>query len=227
MKKYIVLLVFAFICVVSFSQQRYQATVYLKNGNIIPGVIIEKLPDESIKLKIDDTHILLIQKDEILKMTEEPIQESSDSTHSKFDISAGIGFPELMNIGIKYQVFDQLQIGLSIGGIYFPGIGAVTFSGDIYYHFGGLSKFSEIQPWYGRIGITSYGVADDGEYMWFSYLRIGHELYFSGNFGISLDAGIGLAFDKYVESYTSSNTPIFKSTISFVRVIGVSLFYRF
>ena len=227
MKKDIALLVFAFISVVSLSQQRYQAIVYLKNGNIIPGVIIEKFPDESIKLKIDDTHILVIQKDEILKMTEEPIQEGSDSTHGKFDISAGIGFPELMNIGIKYQVFGQLQIGLSIGGIFLPGIGAVTFSGDIYYHFGGLSKFSDMHPWYGRIGITSYGVADDGEYTWFSYLRIGHELYFSRNSGISLDAGIGLGFDKYVEGYISKNIPIFKSTISFIRVIGVSLFYRF
>lgn len=224
MKKYIALFVFAFISVVSLSQQRYQATVYLKNGNIIPGIIVERFPDESIKLKLDDTHILHIQKDEIIKITEEPIEESSKRTNGKFDISVGIGLPELINIGIKYQVFDQVQIGLSTGLFYYLGI---SFSGDIYYHFGGLSKFSEIHPGYGRIGITSYYGEEGGDLQLFSYLRIGREFYLSRNFGISLDAGLSLSYYKYNNGYNYHNDPIWESTIGIIPTAGVSLFFRF
>ena len=125
MKKYIVLLIFSAVSIVCFSQQKDQATVYLKNGNIIPGVIIERFPDESIKLKIDDTHILVIQKDEILKITEEPIQERSNSKRTyggifEMGYAIGVGYYGMNNRSvnfinsIKYSPYFSFGLGIGI-----------------------------------------------------------------------------------------------------------------
>jgi len=61
----------------------------------------------------------------------------------KINISAGVGFPETINIGIKFQI-AQSQIGASIGwwpgnpdGFLFNWENILSFSGDYYYHFGG------------------------------------------------------------------------------------------
>lgn len=45
--------------------------VYLKNGSIIRGIIIEQIPNVSIKLKNKDGSIFVFKTDEILKLTRE------------------------------------------------------------------------------------------------------------------------------------------------------------
>ena len=133
----------------------------------------------------------------------------------KMIISAGIGFPELLNIGIRYQILDQAKIGLSIGwwppssssGIMSWG-NLTSFSGDFYYHFGGSSTFSDMRPWYGRIGlnyITSYYLN--------SYLRIGRDFILDKNFGISIDAGLGFVLND--------------NEIWGIPTLGLCGFYRF
>jgi hypothetical protein len=71
----------------------------------------------------------------------------------KVNISVGVGFPEVINLGMRYQI-NQSQIGASIG--WWPGNpdaflfnweNILSFSGDYYYHFGGSSKFSDLRPW--------------------------------------------------------------------------------
>lgn len=44
MKKYLAFLLFALMTTVSYGQNNYQDVVYLKNGSIIRGVIIEQVP---------------------------------------------------------------------------------------------------------------------------------------------------------------------------------------
>ena len=59
----------------SFSQEFLQEVVYLKNGSIIRGVIIEQVPNESLKIKTSDGSIFVYTIPEIQKITkEEPIQ---------------------------------------------------------------------------------------------------------------------------------------------------------
>jgi hypothetical protein len=117
------------------------------------------------------------------------------SGQGNLKISAGIGFPELANIGIKYKVFDQTQIGLCIGyGTVFE-VRLRSFSGDLYYHFGGLSKYSDLRLWYGRIGLNYFVNRDyRKENYLISYLRIGRDFNLFKNFGINLDAGLGWVF---------------------------------
>ena len=120
------------------------------------------------------------------------------SGQDKVSISAGVGFTETLNIGTRYQL-KQSQIGLSIGtwpspgGWLFGWKSLVSLSGDFYYHFGGPSKYSDLPPWYGRIGLDylRIGWESDIEHNLESHLRFGRDFYVYENYGISLDAGIG------------------------------------
>jgi hypothetical protein len=147
----------------------------------------------------------------------------------KVNISAGIGFPDLLNIGIKYRVLNQVKIGLSIGYMlpnkqnnvadqFFWG-NLLSFAGDIYYHFAGSSKFSDMRPWYGRIGfnyirdLRHHLYDNEGKYL-YSYLRFGRDCYLNKNDGISIDAGLGINLYGY-------------EGFSFIPAIGVCYFHRF
>lgn len=53
------------------AQSQYEDVVYLKNGSIIHGIIIEQTPNESIKIKTDNNNIFVYKMDEIQKMAKE------------------------------------------------------------------------------------------------------------------------------------------------------------
>ncbi len=55
-----------------FSQTRYDEVVYLKNGTIIRGTIIEFIPDQSIKIRGKDGNEFFFRLDEIEKIRREP-----------------------------------------------------------------------------------------------------------------------------------------------------------
>lgn len=71
----------------------------------------------------------------------------------KVNISLGMGIPELLNLGIRYQI-KQVQAGISFGTLPTNTESLISVSGDIYYHFGGISELSNRRPWYGRIGLN-------------------------------------------------------------------------
>jgi hypothetical protein len=144
------------------------------------------------------------------------------SGQEKVNISAGIGYLETLNIGMRYQL-NQSQIGLSIGtwpseaGSWFDWSSLISISGDFYYHFGGFSEFSDLQPWYGRIGLDFLRIGwDDGiENNLEPHFRIGRDFYFNRAFGFSLDAGVGFFIMN-----ESGFAPV-------VPALGTCFFYRF
>lgn len=136
----------------------------------------------------------------------------------KVNLSAGIGYPELLNVGLRYQL-NQTQLGLSIGG--FPGStysgNLLSLSGDFYYHFAGLSKYSDLRIWYGRIGINcSRESLTEIIVSWNSNLRIGRYFYFAKNFGVGMDGGLNYHFNSDI----TGNPTIAPAT-------GICCFYRF
>ncbi len=65
MKK-LLLVVFVFASSILFAQQK-RDVVYLKNGSIIKGEIIEQIPNESMKIKTFDGSIFVYAMNEIKK----------------------------------------------------------------------------------------------------------------------------------------------------------------
>lgn len=114
MKKYLALLLFALITTMSFGQSNYQDVVYLKNGSIIRGVIIEQVPDKSIKIETADRNVFVYQMEEIEKLAKEPYQGKSNSSLSNSGLQSGYkGIVELgYQIGTGDYGMDRLKLNI-------------------------------------------------------------------------------------------------------------------
>jgi hypothetical protein len=55
------------------AQQTMEEVVYLKNGSIIRGIIIEQVPNRTIKIQTADGNLFVYDVDEIEKLTKEPV----------------------------------------------------------------------------------------------------------------------------------------------------------
>lgn len=103
MKKYLLLLLFAVIATIAFGQNNYQDVVYLKNGSIIRGMIIEQIPNKTIKIETADRSIFVYQMEEVEKITKE--QFSDNSSKLKNNTSKKKGFIGL-SLGASIPVGD-------------------------------------------------------------------------------------------------------------------------
>lgn len=100
MKKYLTLLLFSLITAMSFGQSNYQDVVYLKNGSIIRGVIIEQIPNKSIKIETADRNVFVYQIDEIEKLTKEnTVQNKIVNTSNKRKGFIGLSIGASMPVG--------------------------------------------------------------------------------------------------------------------------------
>ena len=63
----------------SNAQSNYEDIVYLKNGSVIHGMIIEQIPNESIRIK-SEKNIFVFKMDEILKITKEEVSPATVPT---------------------------------------------------------------------------------------------------------------------------------------------------
>lgn len=152
----------------------------------------------------------------------------------KVSLSAGLGIPELTNVGIQYRI-EQTQIGIGFG--YFPqsihGYDPLSFlswgtlislSGDIYYHFGKLPKSSDLidHPWYARFGFayTREERGDKDNSLFFFSPRIGRDINISKRVGIGIDLGINM-----VHYLSDPSVPYFLSLFG-MPGMGIRVFCR-
>ena len=118
------------------------------------------------------------------------------SCQSKVDIAPGIGFTEMINLRLRFQVADQARVGFNIG--WWPpsqegwfGWGHIfSFTGDLYIHFAGSSDLSGLRPWFGRFGINYTRDADNAYFLPLCF-RVGRELNIDSQTAVSIDAGAG------------------------------------
>lgn len=117
MKKYFALVLFALITSVSFGQSNYQDVVYLKNGSIIRGVIIEQVPNKSIKIETANRNVFVYQMDEIEKLAKEPYQGKINSSLSNSGLQSGYkGLVELgYQIGTGVYPVDRMKLNIING----------------------------------------------------------------------------------------------------------------
>ena len=131
-------------------------------------------------------------------------QPNQTATGSKFELSGGLGGPELLNVKIKYG--QNLQMGICIGGYIGHGlfrsdeiIVQGSFAAEISYHFSGKSKYVEQAPWYILGGLGYYDIPISGLYGIYDigfYPRIGRTFNFSKKAGMNLDIGIFLPLSE-------------------------------
>ena len=145
----------------------------------------------------------------------------------KANISSGIGLPELLNLGVRYQL-KQAQLGIGFGFIPIKEESVIAVSGDVYYHFAGLSEFSNRRPWYGRLGLNY--LRDETKTLVDKYLylnlRIGRDFNISKKIGIEIDAGaIFQLFNETIRKEPSSGWNL-DLEFPILPSFGIGLFYR-
>jgi hypothetical protein len=122
-------------------------------------------------------------------------------SQGKFELSGGVGIPELINMKLKYG--QNIQVGASAGFLPIEWFGETvvdwTVSTEISYHFAGKSKFVEQPTWYisGELSYFDLGIMEPYEGYDLAFCpRIGKTISFSKKTGINLDAGMFLPLSK-------------------------------
>lgn len=124
----------------SFSQKINEDVLYLKNGSIIRGVIIEQIINQSIKIQTKDRNVFVFKYEEIEKITKEnnnnsfnhfnkdEIKKDGFTNITELLVSPSTGAVKINNgiiknnnysFGIRtingYQFNEHLSIGIGIG----------------------------------------------------------------------------------------------------------------
>lgn len=71
------------VCWHSYGQSNFTDVVYLKNGSIIRGVIVEQVPNQSLKIKTFDKNVFVYKYDEIEKISKEEVESTQTVTKLK------------------------------------------------------------------------------------------------------------------------------------------------
>lgn len=128
------------------SAQNLEEVVYLKNGSVIRGVIVEQIPNESVKIQTRDGNIFVYRIDEIQKIAKEQPVNSYRSAgyarqHRACDTECGyfgvvnFGYEIAVNNGddrIKldvvngYRIIPEFSVGAGVGVKYYIDADVVT-----------------------------------------------------------------------------------------------------
>ncbi len=92
MKKLLFVSLFALFSMISFAQNGFIDVVYLKNGTIVKGMIIEQIPKKSLKIKTADERVFSYEINEVEKFTKEPLVEEAGSVSNGAGLKKGYTF---------------------------------------------------------------------------------------------------------------------------------------
>ncbi len=126
MKKSYVILLFALFATFIYAKSNTEDVIYLKNGGIIRGRIIEQVPDKSIKIETADRNVFVFQMNEIDKFEKEDFQPKNDMSLPKgyrgivelgYQFGVGeFGYDRLkLNLILAYQLHPYISIGIGTG----------------------------------------------------------------------------------------------------------------
>gem|GEM_PF-356566 len=148
------------------------------------------------------------------------------SGQKKGEISLGMGYPELANIGVKYRIFGQFRTALSAGGLPKATFNRGrwdnlrSFSGDLYYHFGRTHHYSDLRLFYVKMGLNCIMQKPflRKETWWNTSFRVGGEIYSSKKIGVTIDGGV---------IYNLNSETNWAHMESLMPAFGTTLLYRF
>ncbi|NDV80560.1 porin family protein [Bacteroides sp. 51] len=129
MKQLFILLISLFISSFCYSQNNLIDVVYLKNGSMIRGIIIEQVPNQSLKIRTADGSVFVYNISDVEKMTrEEPVvQERTYNRNNSRNYSRTItatpsnktlrGYKGFIDMGYTFadEYEDRIEMSTSHG----------------------------------------------------------------------------------------------------------------
>jgi hypothetical protein len=130
MKKSLSLIILIIVDSVTFAQQRYQDTIYLKNGTSINGKINGWVKNKSIEIQTIDKKQFIFDMDEIEKIAKKTFRiENSNTdltTNSATKRNGFIGLSGGLNIPLKGDYVKGIQVPAADFGYLFNNNFGVT-----------------------------------------------------------------------------------------------------
>jgi TM2 domain-containing membrane protein YozV len=137
----------------SIAQQRYEEVVYLKNGSIIRGTVIEQVPNVSLKIQTKDGNVFVYKMEEVEKITKEVAQNNFNNEYNETNsnYSGSEKSPALavllsaMIPGIGQYYNGDVTKGVIMNGLYIGGwvvfftAAYETYDDYNYYYYGGYN----------------------------------------------------------------------------------------
>ncbi len=238
MKKLITLLFIVIYSTVVFAQQEYKDVVYLKNGSIIRGLIVEQKLNEFLKIKIVDGSVFVYKMEEVDKIAKEKINDSQADGFF-FGISYAVLLTKKPSSGDLHANHSSGSTSMKIGYVFQNNIGFLL-GGDFHNRrssTGGISRYTYIA----KVGPV-FGVgASTHIYPMIGYvggepahnMGNGNGYYFGTGFDFKLTHNTGIYFEPGICSWEKEfskdgmngieNYELDESLYSFVMAIGVSL----
>ncbi len=205
------MLLAALLCYIGMQAQDVRDVVYLKNGSIIKGLVIEQIPTESLKIQTSDGSLFVYKMEEVLKITKENIVEEEVPTISKNGLKRGFRYigelgyefestdndgdnSPVLNVTFGYQVVPKVFLGAGVGLRYY--MDDDKSSVPIYFNFRSDFINAKINPFVDvKIG---YSPSYSGGFL---SLGMGCRFKVGENHGVSLLAGFSVQDRRYKDKY--------------------------
>ena len=100
MRNFYLFLSFMITTIITFGQNTLIDYIYLKNGNIIKGTIIEQVPNKSYKIKTLDSNVFTFSIDEIGKISKEEIAGTNKNLHDPYKIK----YQNITDFGLQFGI---------------------------------------------------------------------------------------------------------------------------
>jgi hypothetical protein len=194
MKKILLLLV-SFFCFMSFTyaQNDLQEVVYLKNGSIIRGIIIEQQPNKLVKIQTSDGNVFVYKIDEVEKITKEPYYNTTRKKgNSHFQYRETNGYKGFLDLGYTAGTGDLGEDELEINGTYGYQFNPYLFLGvgtGVHYYFDSnkvaLPIYADFRTNFMNNAITP-----------FVGLKVGYSPFDFEGFYLNPNAGVRFALDN-------------------------------
>lgn len=223
MKKALIIAFALLLSVITMSQNvQYEDVVYLKNGSVIRGMIVEQIPNKTLKIKTVNRNVFVFEFAEIEKITKEEIPSGGgqvyppdeDVSQTKYVKENGFestvdfglgglvdwGSPALsLNVIAGYRFLPQLFFGGGTGIEFYDSRSMLPLFANIRTDFikARVTPFFAVSAGY-AFGWVSYDDGSDWGGM-FVEPSFGVRFNFSPNFGMNLSTG--LKFQRAREEY--------------------------
>lgn len=88
MKKFLISVVSLLVAIIAFGQE-WQDVVYLKNGSIIRGIVLEQIPGQNIKIQTSDGNVFVYDTKDVERISKEQLSKSNYGNHNSYDFLDG------------------------------------------------------------------------------------------------------------------------------------------
>jgi hypothetical protein len=201
MKNILSLFAFCLIFLSSYAQKNMQDVVYLKNGTVVRGIIIEQIPNKSLKIKSNDNNVFVFDFIDIDKITKEEnsgkherMEKSdknekffSNNKNNYFSIATGFG-QSYGGLGIRLQGRHGRKLGFGYHG----GVGYMPSGPAVFYSFG--LKFFLYKAWYLNIQYGTTAIATYSSYFDYKEILYGPSFLIGGDWFFNKHIGLNGAF---------------------------------